>query len=176
VRNILDVALNAEDELFTYDNTDEHDWMGRLTHMVDGGFYGYPHDFIPRRPYTLWMMHDFGGGAATGTLAYNEDALPPEYRGNLFLADFGKRQVTRVVLERDGATFRVKRHEEMFKNLPDDFRPVGITVSADGASFYICDWQTTGMCSSTSTRWERFRRRRNSASPARPGITRHMRW
>lgn len=20
------------------------DWMGRFTHMVDGGFYGYPHD------------------------------------------------------------------------------------------------------------------------------------
>ena len=37
VRNILDVAIDAEDELFTYDNTDEHDWMSRLTHMVDGG-------------------------------------------------------------------------------------------------------------------------------------------
>jgi hypothetical protein len=30
-----------------FDNTDEHDWMGRLTHMVDGGFYGYPYDFVP---------------------------------------------------------------------------------------------------------------------------------
>jgi putative membrane-bound dehydrogenase-like protein len=141
VRNILDVAMNAEDELFTYDNTDEHEWMGRLTHMVDGGFYGYPHDFIPRRPYTLWMMHDFGGGAATGALAYNEDALPLEYRGNLFLADFGKRQVTRVVLERSGATFRVIRSQELFRNPPADFRPVGIAVSADGRSIYICDWQ-----------------------------------
>jgi hypothetical protein len=66
VRNILDVAINTEDELFTYDNTDEHDWMGRLTHMVEGGVYGYPHDFIPRRPYTLWMMADYGGGSPTG--------------------------------------------------------------------------------------------------------------
>src|SRR5438876_1095892 len=40
-RNILDVALDIEDDIFTYDNTDEHDWMGRLTHMVNGGFYGY---------------------------------------------------------------------------------------------------------------------------------------
>ena len=69
VRNILDVALDAEDELFTYDNTDEHDWMSRLTHMVDGGDYGYPFDFVPRRPYTLWMMADYGGGAATGACA-----------------------------------------------------------------------------------------------------------
>lgn len=141
VRNILDVALTADDDLFTYDNTDEHQWMGRLTHMVDGGFYGYPHDFIPRRPYTLWMMHDFGAGAATGALAYNEDALPTEYRGNLFLADFGKRQVTRVRLERDGASFRVAGHQEMFREVPEDFRPVGLAWSPDGLSLYICDWQ-----------------------------------
>ncbi len=140
VRNIMDVAMNAEDELFTYDNTDEHDWMGRLTHMVDRGFYGYPHDFIPRRPYTLWMMHDFGGGAATGIECYTEDALPAEYHGNLFLADFGKRQVLRVQTERHGATYRVVKHQEMFPNPPEDFRPVGIAWSEDGLGLYICDW------------------------------------
>jgi putative membrane-bound dehydrogenase-like protein len=140
VRNILDVALTDEDEIFTYDNTDEHEWMGRLTHMVDGGFYGYPHDFIPRRPYTLWMMHDFGGGAACGTLAYTEDVLPSEYQNNLFLADFGKRQVIRVRIEREGGTFRVSGSEDFFANPPNDFRPVGITWSADGKGFYICDW------------------------------------
>jgi putative heme-binding domain-containing protein len=141
VRNILDVALDAEDELFTYDNTDEHDWMSRLTHMVDGGSYGYPHDFVPRRPYTLWMMADYGGGAATGALCYTEDALPAEYRGNLFLADFGKRQVLRVAVRRDGATFRVDSKSEMFAEPPGDFRPVGIAVAPDGLSLYICDWQ-----------------------------------
>lgn len=141
VRNILDVALSGEDEMFTYDNTDEHDWMGRLTHMVDGGFYGYPHDFVPRRPYTLWMMHDFGGGAATGTFANTEDALPAEYHDNLFLADFGKRQIIRVIIAREGATFKVVRHEELFSDMPDHFRPVGIAPSHDGKSIYICDWQ-----------------------------------
>lgn len=140
-RNILDVALNSEDELFTYDNTDEHQWMGRLTHMVDGGFYGYPYDFIPQRPYTLWMIHDFGAGAACGAVAYTEDALPPEYRDNLFLADFGKRQVTRVSLDRDGASFRMTRQEELFRDQPEDFRPVGIAFAPDGLSLYICDWQ-----------------------------------
>ena len=141
VRNILDVALDAEDELFTYDNTDEHNWMSRLTHMVDGGDYGYPFDFVPRRPYTLWMMADYGGGAATGALCYTEDALPAEYRGNLFLADFGKRQVLRVVLARDGATFRVVSKSELFADPPGDFRPVGIAVAPDGLGLYICDWQ-----------------------------------
>ena len=141
VRNILDVAMNDEDEIFTYDNTDEHHWMGRLTHMVDGGFYGYPWDFVPRRPYTLWMMAEYGAGAATGTLAYNEDALPAEYHGNLFLADFGKRNILRVRVERQGATYRAVSREDLFTNVPPDFRPVGIALSPDGTSLYICDWQ-----------------------------------
>jgi putative membrane-bound dehydrogenase-like protein len=141
VRNILDVAVNDEDEIFTYDNTDEHDWMGRLTHMVDGGFYGYPYDFIPRRPYTLWMMADYGAGAATGTLCYTDDALPAEYYGNLFLADFGKRNILRVKVERDGATYKAVSREDLFTDAPADFRPVGICFSPDGTSIYICDWQ-----------------------------------
>ena len=141
VRNILDVAINAEDEKFTYDNTDEHDWMGRFTHMVERGFYGYPHDFIPQRPYTLWMMEDYGAGAACGVFANTEDALPPEFQGNVFLSDFGKRQVMRVRVERAGGTYRAVSKDDLFPNPPGDFRPVGITPGADGKSLYICDWQ-----------------------------------
>jgi putative membrane-bound dehydrogenase-like protein len=141
VRNILDVAITSEDELFTYDNTDEQQWMSRVTHMVDGGFYGYPYDFLPRRPYTLWMMADYGGGAATGALAYTGDALPAEFRDNLFLADFGKRQILRLQIERSGGTFRVVRRTDLFTSVPDDFRPVGICQTADGRGFYLCDWQ-----------------------------------
>ena len=141
VRNILDVAITDEDEIFTYDNTDENQWMGRVTHMVDGGFYGYPFDFIPQRSYTLWMMADYGAGAATGALVNNDDAFPPEYRGNLFLADFGQRNIRRVQLARDGGTFRAFHDELLFANPPADFRPVGITWSEEGRSIFICDWQ-----------------------------------
>jgi putative membrane-bound dehydrogenase-like protein len=140
-RNILDVALTDEDEMFTYDNTDENHWMGRVSHMVDGGFYGYPFDFIPQRPYTLWMLADYGAGAATGTLACNDDSLPNEYRGNLFLADFGQRNIRRVRVAREGGTFKAVANEQLFRNPPADFRPVGITFSDDGLSLFICDWQ-----------------------------------
>ncbi len=140
-RNTLDVAVDAEDELFTYDNTDEKNWMSRLTHMVEGGFYGYPWDFIPRRPYTLWAMAVYGPGAATGSIAYNEDALPGEYRGNLLLSDFGKRMVLRVRVERDGATWRAASREDFFSRVPADFWPVGIAWTPDGLGFYLADWQ-----------------------------------
>lgn len=141
VRNILDIAGTAEDDWFTYDNTDENHWMGRLTHMIEGGFYGYPFDFIPRRPYTLWMLADYGAGAATGVACALGDALPPSHRGNLFLADFGQRNIRRVVLQRDGATFRAAFDENLFLETPPDFRPVGIAFTDDNAALYVCDWQ-----------------------------------
>ena len=157
LRNILDVALDADDELFTFDNTDEHDWMGRVTHVIDGGYYGYPHHFAPRQPFVLWCLADVGAGAACGTLVYDDDGLPPEFRGNLFLSDFGKRQILRGRPAPSGATFRmapvqpgdepppevagIDAFQALFPDPPEDFRPVGICVDADGRGLLICDWQ-----------------------------------
>jgi putative membrane-bound dehydrogenase-like protein len=144
-RNHLDMAINAEDEMFTYDNTDDgNGWWTKVTHMVDGGFYGYPWDYKPRRPYTLWMMNDYGGGSPTGGLAYNEDALPEEYRGNLFMCEWGKGQIARFIVERDGASYKIVRRDAFLTKGDKEFRPVGIAVSADGMSIYIADWNFGG--------------------------------
>ncbi len=149
-RNHLDVAINSEDEMFTYDNTDDGlGWFTRVTHMVDGGFYGYPYDYKPQRPYTLWMMADYGGGAPTGALAYNEDALPEEYRGNLFFCEWGRRQLLRLKVSRDGATYQVDARvqvdgQDFMVPGTREFRPNGIAISPDGLSFYITDWNVNG--------------------------------
>jgi putative heme-binding domain-containing protein len=140
-RNHLDPAINSEDEIFTYDNTDDGGgWWKRVTHMVDGGFYGYPYDFKPQRPYTLWRMDEYGGGAPTGACAYNEDALPDEYKGNLFLCDWGG-EVLRLRVARDGGSYKIlEKIKFMNRGDSDDFRPVGICVSPDGKSLYVTDW------------------------------------
>jgi putative heme-binding domain-containing protein len=158
-RNHLDIAINSEDEMFTYDNTDDGGgWWTRLTHMVDGGYYGYPFDFKPQRPYTLWMMTDFGsgGGAPTGSLAYDEDALPQEYRGNLFLCDWAGDDVVRVITKRTGSTYEyidrpnrrspytINDRDKDFVGFTDGFKPVGITASPDGMGFYVTDWGLSG--------------------------------
>ncbi len=159
-RNHLEVAINSEDEMFTHDNTDDGGgWWTRVTHMVDGGYYGYPFDFKPQRPYTLWMMTDYGGngGAPTGSLSYNEDALPPEYRGNLFLCDWAGNCVERVTMKRSGSTYefiaRVNRRccpltaqdrDQDFVGWNMFFKPVGITVTPDGMGFYVTDWALSG--------------------------------
>jgi putative heme-binding domain-containing protein len=59
----------------------------------------------------------------------------------LWLADFGKRQILRIGVRRDGATYRAGSREDVFSKVPDDFYPVGIGWGADAKSIYICDWQ-----------------------------------
>ncbi len=141
IRNVLDLAINAEDEMFTYDNTDEHNWMGRFTHMVDGGFYGYPYDFVPQKPYTLWRMADYGAGAACGTLAWNNEALPESHRGSFIPSDFGQRNLRRVAIRQKGGTFEEAANENLIVDPPAKFRPVGIHETPDGRGIYVCDWQ-----------------------------------
>ena len=163
-RNHLCVAINSEDEMFTYDNTDDGGgWWSRVTHMVDGGYYGYPYDYKPQRPYTLWRMEDYGTGAATCVLSYNEDALPPEYRGNLFLDEWAGAQIYRLQIKPAGSTYEVVSRvqyegtnrlsalrpgtETDFVTRGDfgnNFRPVGICVTPDGMGFYVTDWGLPG--------------------------------
>ena len=141
VRNIMDVAINSEEELFAYDNDDHtKTWKVKLLHLVDGGYYGFPYDFKPARPYTLGGIAEYKSGAPTGILAYTEDALPAEFRDNLILCDWGRRTVFRVRVVRDGATYRVAGQEDLIPPGPDDFRPVGITTTPDGLGFYVTDW------------------------------------
>ncbi|QVL29836.1 HEAT repeat domain-containing protein [Telmatocola sphagniphila] len=144
-RNHLDVAINREDEIFTYDNTDDgNGWWTRVTHMVDGGFYGYPWDYKPRRPYTLWMMTDYGGGAPTGATAYNEDALPEVYQGNLFLCEWGRKQLLRLIVQREGGSYKIVKREDFLTSGTKEFRPVGICTTPDGMGFYVTDWNFSG--------------------------------
>jgi putative heme-binding domain-containing protein len=140
-RNHLEAAINSEDEMFTFDNTDDGGgWWKRVTHMVDGGYYGYPYDFKPQRPFTLWRMDEYGGGAPTCACAYNEDALPDEYKGNLFLCDW-EGEIFRLKISRAGSTYKIdEKTIFMARGTSDDFKPVGICISPDGKSFYVTDW------------------------------------
>jgi putative heme-binding domain-containing protein len=160
-RNHLDVSMTAEDDKFTYDNTDDgHGWWTRFTHMVDGGYYGYPWDYkapenrndpnsrktktdgnpdVPFQPYTLWRMAEYGGGSPCGAVGYAEDALPAEYRDNLFHCEWGKGKVQRFVVSRIGGTFKVDQMQD-FVTPGGDLRPLGIDVTVDGMGFWVTDW------------------------------------
>ena len=146
-RQHLDVGPQPEDDLFTYDNTDDgRGWWTRYTHMVDGGFYGYPWDYwpddatpakvavqimtgTPGQPYTLWRMSEYGGGSPCGAVSYNEDALPAEYHNNNFHCEWGKSRAN-ASSSSAGADVKVV---EARRHVTDDRRraaPVGICVNA----------------------------------------------
>ncbi len=103
-RNHLEPNLDARDNLFTYDNTDDGlGWWTRVTHHVDGGYYGYPWDYHDRTDRMLKPMLDYGGGSPCGGLVYTEDAWPERYRGRGFWAEWAKREVRAIAFEPRGA-------------------------------------------------------------------------
>ena len=93
-RNHLQVNLDAEDNAFTRDNTDDgNGWWTRLTHHIEGGYYGYPYDYRSAPNYgvvqpskqTLDAIKQYGGttaGDSQAPLDRHRDFLPA-------MADFG---------------------------------------------------------------------------------------
>jgi putative membrane-bound dehydrogenase-like protein len=141
-RNHLEPNLDARDNLFTYDNTDDGlGWWTRVTHHVDGGYYGYPWDYHDRTDRMLDRMAEYGGGSPCGGVFYKEDAWPEAYRGRGFWAEWGKRTIRAFTFEPKGSTFRVAAAEDFVAPAGvSDFRPLDLAVSYDGRTLYIADW------------------------------------
>ena len=141
-RNHLEPNLDARDNLFTYDNTDDGlGWWTRVTHHVDGAYFGYPWDYHDRTDRMLDRMAEYGGGSPCGGLVYKEDAWPEKYRGRAFWAEWGKRTVRAFAFAPEGASFKVADVEDFIQ--PDevsDFRPLDLALSDDGKTLYVADW------------------------------------
>ena len=141
-RNHLEPNLDAADNLFTYDNTDDGlGWWTRVTHHIDGGYYGYPWDYHDRKDRRLDRMAEYGGGSPCGGLVYKEDAWPEKYRGRAFWAEWGKRTVRAFKFKPKGASFEVEDVVDFIE--PDtvsDFRPLDLALSYDGKTMYVADW------------------------------------
>jgi putative heme-binding domain-containing protein len=143
-RTVLNPAIDARGEIFLYDNNDHLNiHKTAVVHVVDGGYYGYPWDDRPPRPgFVLPMdVRVYEAGAPTGVLAYEEDALPESYRGNLLLCDWGRGELVRLGVARRGAGYETVSEEKL---LAGNIRPTGIAVSPDGMSLYVGDWQFPG--------------------------------
>ncbi len=141
-RNHLEPNLDAADNLFTYDNTDDGDgWWTRVTHHIDGGYYGYPYDYHSRPDRHLPRMAEYGGGSPCGGVVYKEDAWPEPYRGRALWAEWGKRHVAAVEFAPDGASFKVVDYAKLVEGADgEEFRPIDLALSGDGRTLYIADW------------------------------------
>jgi glucose/arabinose dehydrogenase len=166
IRNCVGLAVGPNGDVWC--STNERDSIGDdvppdyITRVREGAFYGWPWYYIgpnedPRHkgarpdlkdkitvPDVLLQAHS----ASLGLTFYNAQQFPPEYRGSLFAAEHGswnrsKRTGSKVirVIMRDG----VPTGE--FEDFATGFvvndasawgRPVGVTVTPDGA-LYVSD-------------------------------------
>ena len=150
-RNHLEVNLDAQDNIFTYDNTDDGlGWWTRVTHHIDGGYYGYAYDYHTRPDRFLNRMAEYGGGSPCGAVFYKEDAWPGKYRGMGFWAEWGKGKVQAIRFKPKGASFEVAEMIDFaVPDGVDNFRPIDLAVSYDGRTMYVADWGMGGWGSKT---------------------------
>lgn len=145
-RNHLEANLDDRDNLFTYDNTDDGGgWWTRVTHHIEGGYYGYPYDYHPRPDRMLPRMAEYGGGSPCGAVVYKEDAWPERYRNVGLWAEWGKGKVHAFRFAPDGSTFKVE--SEIDFATPSgvaNFRPIDVALSYDGRTLYVADWGMGG--------------------------------
>src|SRR5205814_783327 len=142
LRNIYDIALDAELNVFVRDNeNDGGTYMIRVCHSFFGADHGYPYLYEDRPDEALRPIADLGLGSSAGGVCYLERQFPPEYRGNLFFCEWG-RAVVRYQPRRDAASFAPLHEIDFAFGAADDpygFKPTDLVVDHDGAMF-VSDW------------------------------------
>ena len=143
-RNHLEPNLDDRDNLFTYDNTDDGlGWWTRVTHHIDGGYYGYPYDYHNRTDRMLPRMAEYGGGSPCGGVFYGEDAWPETYRGRVFWAEWGSAASRRSGSSRMGPRSGSPTRSTSWS--PARWRASGRSTWPSGP--------TGGRCTSPTGRW-----------------------
>ena len=142
LRNIYDVALDAELNVFVRDNeNDGGTYMIRVCHSFHGADHGYPYLYDERPDEALPPLADLGLGSSAGGVCYLERQFPPEYRGNLFFCEWG-RSVVRYQPRRAGSGFAPLKEIEFAAGAANDpygFKPTDLVVQRDG-TLMVSDW------------------------------------
>jgi putative membrane-bound dehydrogenase-like protein len=142
LRNIYDVALDAELNVFVRDNeNDGGTYMIRVCHSFHGADHGYPYLCADHPDEALAPLADLGLGSSAGGVCYLEQQFPPENRGDLFFCEWG-RAVVRYQPRHAGSSFAPLKEITFVSGAPNDpygFRPTDIVVQRDGAMM-VSDW------------------------------------
>jgi putative membrane-bound dehydrogenase-like protein len=119
-----------------------------VIYAIDGGVYPHHAELIAELKQTggvLPAVANLGHVSPSGITRYRDSAFGKEYEGNLFVTQYNTHKVQRLVLERDGATFRV-RTEDFLVSPSEHFHPTYVLEDADG-SLLVVDtggWFTIG--------------------------------
>jgi len=135
LRNIYDVALDAELNVFVRDNeNDGGDYKIRVCHSFFGADHGYPYLYYEQPDEALRPLADLGLGSSAGGACYLERSFPPEYWDNLFFCEWGK-SLVHYPLDRAGSSFATPNEMEFAAGAEGDpygFKPTDVVVQRDG--------------------------------------------
>ncbi len=134
-RNIYDVAVSPEMDLFTRDNTNDGDgWDVRLSHVVMGGDYGYPTLYKKFGDEIIQPLADYGGGSPCGALFMDEPGFPNGFGRGLYTVEWGRSAIFRHPLTPKGASFQAGQEKFIDVSRPTDF-------DVDGSGrLYLSSW------------------------------------
>lgn len=142
LRNVYDVALDAELNVFVRDNeNDGGDYMIRVNHCFFGSDHGYPYHYYERPGEPMRPLADLGRGSSAGGTSYLETAFPKEFQQSLFFCEWG-RAVVRYRQTPKSSSFAPMTEVDFAAGATDDpygFKPTDLVVDYDG-SLLISDW------------------------------------
>jgi putative membrane-bound dehydrogenase-like protein len=110
-----------------------------ILYCVDGGVYPHHAYLIAEFKQTgelLTPVANLGHVSPSGLMRYRGSAFGAEYQDNLFATQFNTHKVQRHILERDGATFRV-RSEDFVTSTSEHFHPTDVLEDADGSLLVV---------------------------------------
>ena len=123
----------------TYFRDPENGQRDALLHFVEGGVYPKWFSVVNEFKRTgdlMPVMTKFARIAPSGLALYRSRTFGPEYRGNLFSAQFNPHRVQRHIVYREGATFRTEDQDFLTSSDPD-FHPTDVMEDADGSLLVV---------------------------------------
>lgn len=142
LRNIYDVALDHELNVFVRDNeNDGGTYKNRIYQSFHGADHGYPYLYYEHPDETCLPVADVGLGSSAGGTVYLEATLPKTFHGHLLFAQWGK-AVMNYPLGRESSSFATHNEAEFATGGAGDkypFKPTDVVVDYNG-TVLISDW------------------------------------
>lgn len=149
LRNSVDLAINPEGEMFTYDSDLEFDigspWYRptRLNHVVSGADFGWRAGSAKWPDYyedSVGSVLDIGPGSPTGMGFGHHSSFPAEFQDDLFLCDWTFGTIYQVELEEDGSSYRGTKRE-FLKGQPLNI--AAMRFGPDGHMYFVVGGRNT---------------------------------
>ncbi len=148
-RNSVDIAINREGELFTFDSDMEFDvgcpWYRptRINHVTSGSEFGWRSGSDNWPEYfsdSLGAVINVGPGSPTGISFGHHSKFPASYQDQLFICDWTFGTIYTVDLQESGSSYTGKKKEFLHGS------PLNIAAmrfGPDGAMYFLTGGRTT---------------------------------